>query len=120
MRALIAAVMAVLLVVTTGCTSDEPKRTYEASPAELGESIDILGWRLKGSALRFDSNPVMVDVEGSASGDASAKPEDIRFGLYGALAHPIEADALHGCDDSTSRGIRPLSATAPDKLSGSV
>jgi hypothetical protein len=119
-RALIAAVMAVLLVVTTGCTSDEPKRTYEASTAELGESIDILGWRLKVSDLRFDSNHVMVDVEGSASGDARAKPEDIRFGLYGALAHPIEADALHGCDDITNLGIRPLAAPSPDKLSGTV
>ncbi|MGW4096298.1 MULTISPECIES: hypothetical protein [unclassified Mycobacterium] len=120
MRALIAAVMAVLLAVTAGCASDQPGRTYEASTAALGESLDILGWRLKVSDLRFDSEHVLVDVEGTASGDAHAKPEDIRFGLYGALAHPIEADALHGCDDITNLGIRPLSAPAPDKLSGTV
>ncbi|BBX27893.1 hypothetical protein GCM10009632_44990 [Mycolicibacterium alvei] len=119
-RALIAAVMAILLVVTAGCTSDEPKRTYEASTATLGESLDILGWRLKVSDLRFDSEHVLVDVEGSAAGDTRAKPEDIRFGLYGALAHPVEADALHGCDDITNLGIRPLSAPSPDKLSGTV
>lgn len=119
-RALIAAVMAVLLVVTAGCTSDEPGRTYEASTAALGKSLDILGWNLKVSNLRFDSDHVLVDVEGSAGGDAHAKPEDIRFGLYGALAHPIEADALHGCDAMTNLGIRPLSAPAPDKLSGTV
>ncbi len=119
-RALIAAVMAVLLAVTAGCASDQPGRTYEASTAALGESLDILGWRLKVSDLRFDSEHVLVDVEGTASGDAHAKPEDIRFGLYGALAHPIEADALHGCDDITNLGIRPLSAPAPDKLSGTV
>ncbi|CRZ16573.1 hypothetical protein BN2156_03443 [Mycolicibacterium neworleansense] len=119
-RALIAAVMAVLLVVTAGCSSDQPGRTYEAPTAALGESLDILGWHLTVSDLRFDSDHVLIDVEGSASSDARAKPEDIRFGLYGALAHPIEADALHGCDDITNLGIRPLSAPAPDKLSGTV
>ena len=75
-RALIAAVMAVLLAVTAGCASDQPGRTYEASTAALGESLDILGWRLKVSDLRFDSEHVLVDVEGTASGDAHAKPED--------------------------------------------
>jgi hypothetical protein len=119
-RALIAAVMAVLLAFTAGCASDQPERTYEASTAELGESLDILGWHLKVSDLRFDSEHVLVDVEGSASGDARAKPEDIRFGLYGALAHPMEADALHGCDGLANLGIRPLSAPSPDKLSGTV
>lgn len=119
-RALIAAVMAVLLVVTAGCSSDQPGRTYEASTAAFGESLDILGWQLKVSDLRFDSEHVLVDVEGTASGDTHAKPEDIRFGLYGALAHPMEADGLHGCDGMASLGIRPLSAPSPDKLTGTV
>ncbi|KLI05147.1 hypothetical protein ACT17_19460 [Mycolicibacterium conceptionense] len=119
-RALIGAVMAVVLAVITGCTSDQPARTYEASTGALGDSLDILGWHLKLSDLRFDSERVLVDVEGSASGDARAKPEDIRFGLYGALAHPIEADALHGCDGIADLGLRPLAAPAPDKLSGTV
>ncbi|WKG06851.1 hypothetical protein [Mycolicibacterium sp. HK-90] len=120
MRALIAAVMAVLLVVTVGCGSDQPGRVYEASTGALGDSLDILGWNLKVSDLRFDAERVLVDVEGTASSDAHAKPEDIRFGLYGALAHPIESDALHGCDDVTSLGIRALSAPSPDKLTGTV
>lgn len=119
-RPLIAAVMAVLLVLTAGCSSGQPDRTYAAQTVALGDSTDILGWNLKVSDLRFDSEHVLVDVEGSASGDAHAKPEDIRFGLYGALAHPIEADALHGCDDITNLGIKLLAATAPDKLSGTV
>lgn len=119
-RALIAGVMAILLAVTAGCSSDQPGRTYEASTAALGDSLDILGWHLKVSDLRFDSEHVLVDVEGSASGDAHAKPEDIRFGLYGALAHPIEVDGLHGCDDVSNLGIRALTAPAPDKLSGTV
>lgn len=119
-RALIAGVMAILLAVTAGCSSDQPARTYEASTATLGDSLDVLGWHLKVSDLRFDSEHVLVDVEGSASGDAHAKPEDIRFGLYGALAHPIEVDGLHGCDDVSNLGIRALTAPAPDKLSGTV
>ncbi len=119
-RALIAGVMAILLAVTAGCSSDQPARTYEASTATLGDSLDILGWHLKVSDLRFDSEHVLVDVEGSASGDAHAKPEDIRFGLYGALAHPIEVDGLHGCDDVSNLGIRAPTAPAPDKLSGTV
>jgi hypothetical protein len=119
-RALIAAVTAILLVVTAGCASDQPARTYEASTAALGDSLDILGWHLKVSDLRFDSEHVLIDVDGSASDGAHAKPEDIRFGLYGALAHPLEADGLHGCDDLTSLGIRPMSAPSPDKLTGTV
>lgn len=119
-RGLIAAVMAVLLVVTVGCGSDQPGRIYEASTGAVGDSLDILGWNLKVSDLRFDAERVLIDVEGTASGEGHAKPEDIRFGLYGALAHPIESDALHGCDGVTSLGIRPLSAPAPDKLTGTV
>ena len=44
--------------------------------------------------LRFDGDDVLVDVDGSPSqkDGPHAKPEDIRFGLYGALAHPIEAN----------------------------
>ncbi|MBU9762742.1 hypothetical protein FR943_02590 [Mycobacterium sp. TNTM28] len=120
MRALIALVTAVLVLVTAGCTSDDPQRTYEASTAALGDSLDILGWHLKVSNLRFDAEQVLIDVEGSASGESHAKPEDLRFGLYGALAHPIEADALHGCDDLTDLGLRPLSAPSPGKLTGTV
>ena len=47
------------------------------------------------SNLRLDADYVLVDVDASPSqaGGAHAKPEDMRFGLYGALAHPIEANA---------------------------
>ncbi|MGV0811247.1 hypothetical protein ABQF34_04755 [Mycolicibacterium boenickei] len=120
MRALIAAVTAVLLVITAGCSSDQPERVYEASTGALGDSLDILGWNLRVSDLRFDAEHVLIDVEGSTSGEVHAKPEDLRFGVYGALAHPLEADALHGCDDVTSLGVRALSAPSPDKLSGTV
>ncbi|PRC62815.1 hypothetical protein C6A85_01060, partial [Mycobacterium sp. ITM-2017-0098] len=52
-------------------------------------------------------------------GEPHAKPEDVRFGLYGALAHPLEANAVGGCDNVTSLGIHPVSP-APDRLNGTV
>ncbi|MDH6198167.1 hypothetical protein M2272_004826 [Mycobacterium frederiksbergense] len=120
MRALIAAVTTVLLVVTTACSSDQPPRTYEASTAALGDPLDILGWRLTVSNLRYDSEHVLIDVDGSAASDTRAKPEDIRFGLYGALAHPVEGDGLRSCAGVTGLGVRPMSAPTPDKLTGTV
>lgn len=121
MRALIAGVMAVLLVVATACSSDdEPARTYEALTAPLGQALDVLGWKVTASNLRFDAEHVLIDVEASASGGERAKPEDIRFGLYGALAHPIEANAIGACSGVTSLALQPLAASSPDKLTGTV
>ena len=37
-----------------------------------------------------------------------------------ALAHPIEANALGGCKDVTSLALQRLSATTPDRLTGTV
>lgn len=124
MRALIGAVTALIFVVTatvTGCSSgDKPASTYEAQTASVGQSLNLLGWTITTSNLRFDAEHVLVDVEASASGGEHATPEDIRFGLYGALAHPIEANAIGGCAGVTSLALQPLSAPSPDKLSGTV
>lgn len=121
MRALIAAVTAVLLVVATACSSDgAPRRTYEALTASFGASLTVLGWHFTLDNLRFDNEHVLVDVDASAAGDQRAKPEDLRFGLYGALSHPLEANGLGGCTGVNSLGIRPMAASGPDKLSGTV
>lgn len=121
MRALIAAVTAIGLAVATACSSDDPRdRTYEALTASLADPLTVLGWNIKVDNLRFDAEHVLVDVDASAAGDTHAKPEDIRFGLYGALAHPIEADGLGGCAGVTSMAVQPLSAPEPDKLTGTV
>ena len=57
----------------------------------------------------------------SQAGGPHAKPEDIRFGLYGALAHPIEANALGGCSRCDQPcACNPLSAPTPDQLTGTV
>ena len=56
--------------------------------AAVGESLSVLGWNISVTNLRFDAEHVLVDVDASPSqkDGPHAKPEDIRFGLYGALA----------------------------------
>jgi hypothetical protein len=117
------AVLAALVLVASACSSDDERgHTYAAQTAALGESLAILGWNMSVSNLRFDADHVLVDVDASPSQQAAphAKPEDIRFGLYGALAHPIEADGVGGCRDVTSLAVQPLSASTPDRLTGTV
>jgi hypothetical protein len=122
MRALIA-IMAAIVMVASACSGDDPKPApYSTQSATFGQSQSILGWNISMSNLRFDADYVLVDVDASpAKKDGPrAKPEDIRFGLYGALAHPIEANALGGCKDMTSLAVQPLSASAPDKMTGTL
>jgi hypothetical protein len=119
---------ALLLALVTGtamvaCSSDSgANRTYGAQSAKLGESLAVLGWNVSVANLRFDGDYVLVDVDASvAKADAPhAKPESLRFGLYGALAHPIESFALGGCAGVTSLDVSPASAPSPDKLTGTV
>lgn len=123
MRAIIATLAAIVVVAASACSSDgERGHPYAAQTAVLGESLAILGWNMSVSNLRFDADYVLVDVDASPSqqGAPHAKPEDIRFGLYGALAHPIEANAVGGCRDVTSLAVQPLSALTPDQLTGTV
>lgn len=121
MRAFVALLLAALtttsLVACSG--SGRAADVYGAPSGGLGSQLTVSGWNLTVSNLRFDGNYVLVDVDASA-GAGAAKPEALRFGLYGALAHPIEANALGGCSDVTSLGINPASSPAPDKLGGTV
>jgi hypothetical protein len=113
--------------LVAGCSApaQEPK-PYGASAAKLGESVALLGWNLSVSNLRFESDYVLVDVDGAPSeqGKPHAKPEDIRFGLYGAVAHPIETYGLGSCNGVASLTISPLSVLLagnnPDRLTGTV
>jgi hypothetical protein len=88
----------------------------------MGESLAVIGWNISVSNLRFDGDYVLVDVDAAASapGGPHARPDAIRFGLYGALAHPIESNALGGCSGVTSLDLQPAAAPSPDKLSGTV
>lgn len=117
-------VLAVLLaLVLAACSSSaDAGGPYATEGAKIGESQAILGWNVSVSNLRFDGDYVLVDVDAAAaqSGGQHAKPDALRFGLYGALAHPIEANAVGGCTDVTSLQIQPASAPTPDKLTGTV
>jgi hypothetical protein len=115
--------MAAIVMVASACSGDDgPTHQYSTRSAAIGESLSILGWNISVSNLRFDADHVLVDVDASPSqkDGPRAKPDDIRFGLYGALAHPVEASAVGGCKGMTSLALQPLSAPTPDKLSGAV
>lgn len=126
MRSFIA-VFACLAVCLLGCSgSTHPVNPYGAQGARLGESLALLGWNVSVSNLRWDGDYVLVDVSAAvASKDPHAphaKAEDIRFGLYGALAHPIESFGLGSCDAAATSVHdlgSPLSAP-PDRLTGTV
>ncbi len=122
MRALIA-VLAAIVMVASACSGDDSRPApYATQSATIGQSLSVLGWNITLTNLRFDSDHVLVDVDASPSQKNAphAKPEDIRFGLYGALAHPIESNALGGCKDVTSLALQPLSAPNPDRMTGTV
>jgi len=115
--------MAAIVVVASACSGDDGRaHPYATQSAAIGESLSVLGWHILVTNLRFDAEYVLVDVDATASqkDGPHAKPEDIRFGLYGALAHPIEANGLGACKDVTSLALQPLSAPTPDRLTGTV
>jgi hypothetical protein len=116
----LAVLLALLLVACSGGADEAGP--YATKSAKIGDSQAILGWDVTVSNLRFDGDYVLVDVDAAASqpGGQHAKPEELRFGLYGALAHPIEANAVGSCADVTTLAIHPVSATAPEKLTGTV
>jgi hypothetical protein len=121
LRALVA-VMAAIVVVASGCSAGDGRaHPYSTQSAAIGESLSVLGWNISVTNLRFDGDYVLVDVDASPSqkDGPHAKPEDIRFGLYGAVAHPIEANGLGACKDVTSLALQPLSAQT-DRLTGTV
>jgi hypothetical protein len=111
-----------------GCSgSNHPVNPYGAEGARFGESLALLGWNMSVSNLHWDNDYVLFDVSAAVASAKDphaphAKPEDIRFGLYGALAHPMEASGLGSCDNAMAsvRDISsPLSAP-PDRLTGTV
>jgi hypothetical protein len=111
------------LGLIAGCSEKHGmSRPYGASAAKMGESIAVLGWNVSMSNLRWDNKYVLVDVDAAPStpGQPHAKPEDIRFGLYGALAHPIEAFGLTSCKALGPLSVSPLNAPNPDRLTGTV
>jgi hypothetical protein len=118
----------VLVACLVACSSsNQSVRPYGAQGAHFGESLALLGWNISVSNLRWDGDYVLIDVSASVASPTDPKaphanPEDIRFGLYGALAHPMEATGLGSCDAAmtTVHDIAsPLSAPL-DRLTGAV
>lgn len=119
---LIALLAAIMLAATSCAGGGDRSDVYSAPTAALGESMAVLGWNMSVANLRFDADYVLVDIDASPSqeGGEHVAPGDVRFGLYGALAHPIEADAVGGCGDVTNLDIEPVSTTTPDRMTGTV
>ena len=121
MRALLAALLALVTVVA--CSADSvPTDVYGASTAAMGDTLQLDGWNVSVANLRFDGDYVLVDVDATPSQDGGqrVKVESLRFGLYGALAHPIEANGVGGCVGVSNLNLRPAAASTPDRLSGTV
>ena len=118
------AILAAIVFAVTSCSGDAADRrdVFSAQTVTIGEALPLLGWNMSVANLRFEAEHVLVDVDASvaAEGEPHAAPEDIRFGLYGALAHPLEANGIGGCQDVTTLDIKPLSAPTPDRMTGTV
>jgi hypothetical protein len=123
-RTVVALLSALTLLVTSACSRDNDDGThpYGVQTAAIGEALPVLGWNISLSNLRFDGDYVLFDVDASPTDEKAphAKSEDIRFGLYGALAHPLEANAIGGCRDVTSLAIQPAAAPTLNQLTGTV
>src|SRR6201993_1670683 len=115
--------MVVTLALACGCSSSHNHdRVYGALTAQLGESLAVLGWNTSMSNLRWQDNYVLVDVDAAPTAPANphADPRDVRFVLYGALAHPMEATGMGSCDNVKNVVIQSLSAPGGKRLTGTV
>jgi hypothetical protein len=130
LRRVAAVIVAAAFAVTpVGCGRDtESARPYGAAQAQIGESLATLGWNMSVANLRFVSGHLLIDIDAAAAAPsdpsaARANPADLRFGLYGALAHPIETIGFGSCDRVQGADISsldPLSSPSPERLSGTV
>ncbi|MGK2868633.1 MAG: hypothetical protein ACSLFA_18720 [Mycobacterium sp.] len=117
----VAASLAVLMLAACS-SSDDSAGPFGTQQATVGESLSVLGWNVSVSNLRFEGDQVLIDVDAAVAQDGAehAAPESLRFGLYGALAHPIEANAIGGCDSATDLSLQPLTMRDPQRLSGTA
>jgi hypothetical protein len=122
-------VAATFAVAPAGCGWDtESARPYGATPAHIGESLAVLGWNMSVANLRFVSGHVLIDIDAAAAAPsdrsaARANPAELRFGLYGALARPIETSGFGSCDGiqgADLSALQPLSSPPPERVTGTV
>ena len=117
-------IVATLAVTCLAACSHSTHRDpiYGAQTARLGESLAVLGWNTSVSNLRWQDDYVLVDIDAAPAEPAKphADARDIRFGLYGALAHPMEAAGIGSCDNVKNLVIQSLSAPGGKRLTGTV
>jgi len=115
--------MLATLAFCAACSgSGRNDRVYGAMSARLGESLAVLGWNTAMSNLRWQGDYVLVDVDAAPTDPAKphTDPRDIRFGLYGAVAHPMESTGIGSCDNVKNVVIQSLSAPGGKRLTGTV
>src|ERR1700735_2402151 len=115
--------MIAALALTCACSNPAVRQqVYGAGTARIGESLAVLGWNTSISNLRWQDEYVLVDVDAAPTDLAKphADPGDIRFGLYGALAHPMESVGIGSCDGVKNLVIQSLSAPGGTRLTGTV
>lgn len=121
----LAFVLTTVLATVLGCSgSDHSGRIYGAFRAHVGESQAVLGWNVSVTNLRWSDDYVLFDVDASPTDphQPHAKAEELRFGLYGALSHPMESTGLGSCDEAVTKVsdiVSPLRAP-PDRLTGTA
>lgn len=127
MRFLLAVVTALAVGGVGACAAAGHRGpVYGALSARVGDAVALLGWHIAVSNLRWDADYVLVNIDAAAiaTNQARAKPGEIRFGLYGAVAHPMEATGIGSCDPAMSKVHDlpggPLSAATADRLTGTV
>lgn len=124
MRGFVAALVAVLAAgAIAGCSdARQTSGPYGAQAARFGDSLELLGWRISLSNLRWQADQVLVDVAATVVDPAAphANPADLRFGLYGTPARPVEATGIGSCDPLLAMTPQPLSAALPERLTGTV
>jgi hypothetical protein len=121
-KRLLAATLAAVLMLAACSGSDDTAGPFGTQQAKLGESLSLLGWNVSVANLRFEGDQVLVDVDAAVAeeGGAHVPAETLRFGLYGALAHPIEGNAIGGCASAPDLSLQPITARDPQRLSGTA
>lgn len=122
MRSLIAVVSALAVACLAACSGSEATGPYGAQGTRMDSSQTLLGWEMTLSNLRWEVDYALIDVKAQVvDNDAPhAAAGDLRFGVYGTPAHPIEATGLGSCTALGELAPTQLSAPEPGRLNGTV
>lgn len=125
MRRLIAMMAALAVTCAAACSDSAATGPYGAQGARIDSALTVLGWEMTVSNLRWEVDYALIDVTAQVVGAPNASAPhaaagDLRFGVYGTPAHPIEATGLGSCALLGELTPTPLSAKDPDRLNGTV